>query len=189
MTTLTLTTTLDAVNEMLSVIGESPVSTLETQGLSDVAIAKKIFANVSRLVQAKGWRFNTEADITLPLTVDGFIANPTNALRIESADKEVVERGPYLYDLEDKTFTFTETIDATVIYHLDFETLPEAARWYITIRAARVFQDRILGSDSLHAYTERDELDAFNTLREVEGDTGNYNIFSGSNDVLSAWDR
>lgn len=189
MTTLVLTSTLDAINEMLSVIGEQPVSTLETQGLSDVAIAKKIFTTTSRAVQAKGWRFNTEDEVTLPLTVDGQIATPTDALRIECNDIQITERGPLIYNLEDKTFTFEEEIEVKIVYFLDFEVLPESARHYIVIKAARIFQDRILGSDSLHTYTAQDEVDAYNTLREMEGDTGNYNMFTGSDSVARILER
>ena len=48
-------TELDAVNEMLGVIGEPPVNTLEVIENVDVANALRILHKTSRYVQSKGW--------------------------------------------------------------------------------------------------------------------------------------
>lgn len=52
-------TELDAVNEMLGVIGEPPVNTLEVIENVDVANALRILHKTSRYVQSKGWAWNT----------------------------------------------------------------------------------------------------------------------------------
>ena len=53
------TTELEAVNIMLSSIGEAPVNSLSS-GLVDAELAQTTLHNVSREVQAAGWSFNTE---------------------------------------------------------------------------------------------------------------------------------
>ena len=50
---------LDAVNEILSSIGSSPVSSLEDENNVDVINAKRILKGVSKEIQARGWFFNT----------------------------------------------------------------------------------------------------------------------------------
>ena len=59
---LSPTTKLEAVNTMLTSIGEQPVQTDDFAGLSDAAIAAQILDNVSRAVQSRGWIFNTDLD-------------------------------------------------------------------------------------------------------------------------------
>ena len=60
---------------------------------------------------------------------------------------------------------------------LDFEELPEAARRFITIRASRVFQERVVGSDLLSSLTADDENVAWLDLLHSESDVNDYNIF------------
>ena len=64
----TPTTELEAVNIMLSTIGEAPVNNLDS-GLVDAETAETILKNVSRDVQSHGWNFNSEPDYTLRLTL------------------------------------------------------------------------------------------------------------------------
>ena len=55
--------------------------------------------------------------------------------------------------------------------------VPEPARRYITVRAARIFQDRMVGSQAHHAFSREDEVRARALLREFEMDTGDHSIF------------
>ena len=64
-----------------------------------------------------------------------------------------------------------------VVVYLDFEELPEAARRYITIRSARIFQDRVVGSNELHAFQQRDELVALVELKDADSNVNDNNIF------------
>ena len=57
---LSATTKLEAINTMLSVIGEAPVSSFEANATGDVAIAKNILDEVLQEVQTRGWHWNTE---------------------------------------------------------------------------------------------------------------------------------
>ena len=64
MTTAT-TTKLEAVNVMMTSIGETPVNTITAATTTDVAIAITILDNVSREVQSVGWHFNIDQDYQL----------------------------------------------------------------------------------------------------------------------------
>lgn len=191
---LTPTTELQAVNTMLKVIGESPVSTLEDTGLADVADAKAILRETSREVQTRGWDFNLEKNYSLPRDENGHIYVLPNTLRVDvtKLDKhtyDVVQRGQRLYDRKNHTFAFDKTLQVNLLVFLDFEELPEAARYYITIRAARKFNDRDLTDQATHIYSQADEDSALVTLKEAEGDTGDYNMFNDSYSVASILER
>lgn len=54
-TQITNTTELQAINTILSIIGEAPVSSITTNIGSDVSIAKQILDESSISVQTKGW--------------------------------------------------------------------------------------------------------------------------------------
>ena len=58
-----------------------------------------------------------------------------------------------------------------------FSKIPEQAKRYITIRSARVFHDRTLGSGTLHKFTIQDEARALSVLRQAETETGEFSIF------------
>lgn len=175
-----LLTELEAINVMLSVIGEAPINTLEGAATVDVIQAKAILAQVSREVQSVGWHFNTEREYPLLPDVNGEIILASNMVFVDAdtePDIDVAQRGNKLYDRKHHTFQFTASIKAEVIYLLAFEELPQVARQFITIRAARIFQDRMVGSETLHGYSADDEKKALADLKELEGDSGDYTIF------------
>jgi hypothetical protein len=181
----TPTTKLEAVNSMLSTIGEAPVNTLSS-GLVDAETAETILNEVSRSIQAQGWNFNTEPDYTIIADSDGNVVLPSNVLRADLADSqtkfrssknEYIQRGNKIYDKRQHTFNIGKDLKLDVIVLLDFTDLPEVARRYITVKSARIFQERVVGSDTLSAMNRNDEQEALFALREMEGDNGDYNIF------------
>jgi hypothetical protein len=176
MTKPTSMTELEAVNVLLTTIGEAPVNTLDGNQVTDVSIAKQVLNEVSREVQAQGWHFNTEQDIELSPNISGDIAIPADTARIDAQDFNTVVREDKLFNLTDRTFTFASKIKVDIVYYQDFSVLPQQAKKYITTRAARIFSDRLLNSESIHKMTSRDEQRALIDLKEFEGDTGDYNM-------------
>lgn len=189
-TVLTPTSELEAINTILSVIGESPISTLsDISSVADAVTAQSILSEVSRQVQTKGWHFNTEKDFELsPEAFSKEITIPTNALRVDtsgnSRETDVVQRGNRLYNRTTHTFQFAESLKCEIVVLLPFEDLPQAARHYVTIKAARVFQSRTVGSDALYQFTSIDERDALLDLKRNEGITGDYNILTSNSTVF-----
>ena len=178
----TPTTKLEAVNVMLSFIGEAPVNTLSS-GLLDAELAETILGNINREVQARGWHFNTEDNY--PLTPDAStneITVPINTLRVDGMERTTTQdislRGTKLYNKISHSFTFTEQVKVRITLLLDFEEIPEVARRYIALRAARVFQDRTIGASDLHGFQERDELMALIDLKDNESDEADLNVFN-----------
>lgn len=190
---LTVTSKLEAINTMLTSIGEIPVSSITNATTNDVSIAIQILDHVSREVQARGWFFNTDINYSLIPNNNNQIELPANALRVELADgyrrHDFVERNRKLYDRVNNTFSITNNVKVNIVFLLDFSELPEVARHYILVRASRIFQDRMLVSSELHKFHEMDELQSYMSLKEAEGDIGRHNILTGNYDVYRVLDR
>lgn len=191
---LSMTSELDAVNIMLATIGESPINTLDTiAGVVDAVTARSILSEVSVQVQEEGWHFNTDYEFDLNPASDGFIYVPSNAIEVDtsaySREYDVAIRGNRLYDRTNKTYTFTQSIRADLTTLLEFNELPQAARHYITVRAARVFQNRVVGSQILQAFTAQDEASALRAMRRYEARTADYNILTSNYSVMRTIDR
>lgn len=177
------TSKLEAVNTVLSTVGSSPVNTLTGAQSADTRMAISTLDEVSREIQSVGWHFNTEDDLILsPDATTGQIILADNVVRCDlteynTGNMDIVQRGSKLYDRVAHSYVFTNSIKATLVLLMDWDELPEPARRYITIRAARMFQDRMVGSQVHHQYTAVDEFQARAALIEFEGDTADHSIF------------
>ena len=187
---LTATTRLEAVNTIIGVTGETPINSLTGELPLDAEVAQNILDEVNRSIQAKGWDFNTEADLPLVPNQDGEIELSPTIVKIDVDSRRYYninpkQRGTKLYDTKNRTFVFSSTLYAEAVYILPFTDIPEAARRYITIKAARVFQKRFLGSDLIDSFTRDEEFEAWVDLRDAHLETGDYNILQQSGSILS----
>ena len=183
-------TELEAVNMLLAAVGESAVSSLETATTVDVTQAKNLLSNISREVQQKGWHFNTEWDVVLSLDSNNRIPLGNSILSVYSSSKLTTIRGrsssPFLYDLDNNTFTWTTSInDAVTITLLDFEDIPQTARQYITAKASRIFQEEIIGQAAAETVNRQEEAEAYADLLDDEGERSGFNVGYGTMDMYN----
>jgi hypothetical protein len=183
-------TELEAVNMLLAAVGESAVSSLETATTVDVTQAKNLLSNISREVQQKGWHFNTEWDVVLSLDSNNRIPLGNSILSVYSPSKLTTIRGrsssPFLYDLDNNTFTWTTSInDAVTITLLDFEDIPQTARQYITAKASRIFQEEIIGQAAAETVNRQEEAEAYADLLDDEGERSGFNVGYGTMDMYN----
>lgn len=186
-------TELEAVNMCLAAIGESPVNSFTNSGLADVAAARAKLTEFSRTIQSAGWAFNTEHSFPLSRASDNTITLPVNVLKASIdrrvSDAQAAQRGQSLYDKKNHTYVWDRDLKADVVFYLDWTELPQAARQYIAVCAARSFQATAFTSDTIDKLTEADEMKALTALKDAEGDNGDYNMFYDSYSVASAWVR
>lgn len=171
---------LDAVNEILSAVGSSPVNSLEDELNVDVLNAVRILDSVSKEIQSRGWDFNIEDSVALlPDDDTNLVPCPNNYLRFVSSGHKLIRRSGYFFDILTQTNEFPEglTLD-TLVRGLDFEELPEVFRKFITCRAARIFQMRYLTSDDLNKHLMTEESSAYADIIDYDLTTGNYNILN-----------
>ena len=179
----TLTSKLEAVNTMLGYIGESPVNSIATATALPLsaALAKNILDEVSREVQSDGWQFNTVENFKLAQGIPtGTFQVPANTLQVDAVDRsyDIVQRGLNLWDRYMNTNAFNvDYLYVNMTFLLDWEELPEQARRYITIRAGRMLQSRLVGSRELENLILRDEMMAKARLEETDGRNSDVTIF------------
>ena len=183
------TTKLQAVNTMLAGIGEAPIAAFPATR-ADGQMAESILDETTRDVLSMGWHFNTE--VKTLTRVANKIAVPTDYAKIDLYDEslsridyEVVVRDDggtmRLYNKAHgkNTFDFPMDLKCEIVYYQDFDKIPETARRYIMIKAARVFQDRIAGATNVHQFQMQDEIMALAALRDQEATDSDYTIFDG----------
>lgn len=141
---------LEAVNQMLAVSGDAPVQTLEDDYLQ-ANLCRELLRRTSRKIQSKGWWFNEEENVTLSPNGFNKIVIPYNYAKAtpKNVAGTVVQRGNELYDKENRTtvFELPVTVDAVII--LDWDSLPQIAREYITDAACIQYNRERYGAQDI----------------------------------------
>jgi hypothetical protein len=179
-TNLVPTTELEAVNICLYAIGEAPVATVSVTGLADAQGALQKLREASRAFQAHGWSFNREGEVLIARSIEGWINKPSDALEFDISRAEGrhgVVRGTRLFDTDKNTFVWDRDLKCDIIRFLSFEDLPETARYFIAVRAARLFARGALGSMDSERFTADDELRALILFKRGEARAADRNIF------------
>jgi hypothetical protein len=190
-----MTTTLQAINQMLTGIGQAPVVSLDIAN-PEIATALSILENVNREVQGEGWHFNSE--IKYPFTPDANdeIVIPDNVLQLSDNKYENVQqyqtviRNGKLYDKISHSFTswIVSPVLCDVVWLFPFEDLPQVFKDYITQRAARVFAGSVVGSQDMFKFNAQDETMLRANCIAYDTGTSEVNIFgveTGQNFYIS----
>ncbi|NBO99831.1 MAG: hypothetical protein EBU90_06845 [Proteobacteria bacterium] len=182
------TTQLDAINSILSAVGEAPITSTEFISNSvSATIANNILNEVDRGFQSKGWSFNTEYGGTLTRNTSNFIYIPSNTIRItfnptSNVGLKPIQRGTRIYDAENNTYVFSQNIIWNEkVTLLDFSELPESARNYIIVKASRLFLLRTRPEETQLKVSEIDEQYAFSVFLDYEvrvSDNANWSKYS-----------
>jgi hypothetical protein len=179
-----MTTRLQAINQMLSGIGQAPVVSLDVAN-PELALALEILDAVNREIQGEGWHFNTEINYPFMPDISGEILIPQNVLSISDNKTSNVQkyqtvlRSGKLYDKVNHTYTFPtgSPIKCDVVWLFDFEDLPQVFKDYVTQRAARVFAGRALGSTEMVNFNAQDEGILRANCLAYDTNTSEVNIF------------
>lgn len=183
MTSLTPLTELEAINDMLSLIAETPLASLdEVDGVADAQIARQLLNRESRNVQEEDWDWNTEYNYPLAPDVDGNVVLPTNTLSVDPTSPllDYVARAGKLWDRANRTYNIDDTINVTLRLYLAFDDLPAAAKRYIATLAGRKFENRMIGDGGSNQINEIDVTRARSLLLEDEADGSNLNVIKDS---------
>ena len=181
---LARTSKLQAVNKALQMMGESPLNSL--QGLLGLGnLAEETLDSVSRKVQAEGWSFNTDYQMTLTRdSTTNEISVGTNVSRVvidpyEYYDVDVVQRGSRLYDRKNNTYVFSIDLKADMTVILEWDDLPEHARVYIMTKAGKELQENMIGSKDLTEINMVLEQETRTQFLEEETTLSEHNMLRG----------
>lgn len=184
-------TELDAVNDMLMSIGQSPVNTLAVSDILDVSIARAELTKVIRSFQTTGFAFNTDENHTLSPDLSGIVALPTGWLKIDPVDRDkdyVARKHPNgamaLYDRGNQTWVITEPVICRVVWAYDYDALPPVAQQFAMTAAARKFSERV-GHET--QYNAEDEARAWTALQREDRSSRDTNLFTASPTLARAY--
>lgn len=182
---------LEAVNEILAAIGESPVNTLEGDANTDVVNARNMLQQVNRTEQARGWTFNIEEGYILnPDIFSGLIPYLPNYLSVTTTGgTPYVNRGGYIYDRFNKTDRFDAPIEVNMIVLKTFDEMPEPFKRYVITKAAQRFNIRFFGDHNIDTSLGNELIDLECTVNEFELDYGAFNMFNQDPFVSQAISR
>lgn len=182
---ITPTSELEAVNLMLAAISESPINSLTSPRTPDASIAINLLRETTRSTQARGWSFNTETNFPLPKDGNGNINLPPSVARVMflpscGFNPPPIQRGSMVYDRLNHTFVFAKDLKADeMVVFIPFDQMPESARHYVALKAARRFTDTVQGSSDQHQYTAQEELTAYNDMCRDDSLNDSLNILTG----------
>jgi hypothetical protein len=139
----TLSSELDAINMVMKAKGLDLVTSAD---LNDAEIADAAYHldTADREFQSKGWFFNTDLGLTLPVEASAMIPLPSGCLGVASSysnwsgfsQRDIVERAGFLYDRDNNTFIFTADQIVDIIIRVNFTDMPEVARRYVATLGA-----------------------------------------------------
>lgn len=172
---------LEALNLVLSAIGESAVNTLEDSANADVANIRRLLNSYNRRTQTRGWTFNTETTELLPDYYSKRINFLGDWLSVLSPTGATVyrNRGGYVYDINSRSDTFEQPITVELITLCPYSEMPEVFQQWIVAMTSRKFNMSFFGDDSLDASLEEEENELQIACMEFELDYGNFNMIEG----------
>lgn len=174
-----MTTKLEAINTILSCIGQAPLNTLEGTRSYFTIAALNILEDEVKRIQLQGWDFNSEDNYQLNPDENNIIAVPDNLLMIKFPtlykNRYVVREGK-LYDKFEHTYTISMPIKCSVVWCFEFDDLPEVAKEYAKMSAAYKFVKRELGAEKVSQFTQEDVLEARIALEQHELEIGEYTM-------------
>ena len=172
---------IDAVNTLLSIVGELPITTLEGALNADALLARRTLQDTLIEFQNEGWWFNTEDNYDLVPDSQGEINVAESVRNVDidprdSFDVDVVLRGRKLYDRKNHTYLFTKTLKAKLTHALAFDELPQSAKNYVIAWSAMRYQVKILGVTDMHTALSQDYTRARTTFinEDIRNSDRNY---------------
>jgi len=185
--TYAVSTELDAVNQILSSVGQAPVTTLDLQN-PEVSIVLNTLREVNRQVQSEGWIFNKELNYVMqPDSSTNQILYPYNILQMDANDEyhknqyDLVRRNGKLYDRLNHTFQFTDDVHVDITWYFDFTDVPPPIQTYIVARAARMCATKLIGDQEINKLLAEQEIQTRATALEYECNQGDYSMFGFKN--------
>lgn len=181
--TYAASTELDAVNQILSSVGQAPVTTLDLQN-PEVSIVLNTLREVNRQIQSEGWIFNTERDYVMqPESSTNQISYPYNVLQMDANVEyhknqyDLVRRNGKLYDRLNHTFQFTDDVHVDLTWYFDFTDVPPPIQTYIVARAARMCATKLIGDQEINKLLAEQEVYTRAAAIEYECNQGDYSMF------------
>lgn len=183
------TTRIDAINEVLTLVGINTVADLSDPVRQDVIAAEQTMDEMLRHIAAQSNFYNTYEKVTLTPDSNGYIYAPTDVYNVQLVSHpydQVLIKGDRVYNLTEKTFVFSGPTEFEVEYYLEFSDLPEQVVRYLIAATARKLYFKLFGPSANLQVLAADEKMAYDLWQRWEYDQGDYNMLAHP-DTLRTW--
>lgn len=189
-------TELEAVNRMLSSVGEAPVNSLDS-GLGDAAVALQYLRQESRTIQKRGYQVNTLENYTLSKNVSNQFVVPDNTLSVDTVGQSarhnvVLKRSAddtkwllFDKDTNSETWPNVSTLTVDLVQFIAFNNLTPALQNYILFSAGHAFQKGAMSSQVLWQFTNEDVETALADVEAEEANNEDANVLRQSPSVYA----
>jgi len=175
---------IDGVNKCLRAIGEirvpDGVDIDSLDPLHEAVQIRDIIEEKNKELQLQGWWFNRENWEFLVNTGTNKIDIPVTVIAIKGTSKEVVVRGNNLYDVENKTLLFTDSVECDTVFLQEFEETPESFATWVVLQAAQEAQWTFKGDDLADSRLDREVQKAFVKVEREHLKNKSYNLITSS---------
>lgn len=198
----TTTSELEAVNIMLSMIGQNPVPSLNAAAqLVTVQNALMVLRDTTRRTCTSSYNFNT----LMAVEMTPGIGHKRIDLEPECVRVRVHRHAPGMhgvkialkgrnddgtvsvYDRKRNTFEWERPLVLDKVLLMPFGNLPEAIRQFVTVTAGMVFVGRYPTSEQRWRFSQAEAAAAKLALDEHEIEEANPNMLRDSASVFEAW--
>lgn len=185
---MTRTTKIDAINEILSLVGINTVASLDDPVRQDVIAAEETLNQTLKHIATQNNYYNRYEEVEYTPDVNGYIYVPNDVYDAELIDptRQAVIKGDRIFNITDKTFVWTKKEKFEVTYYLDFTDLPEVVMRYVIYASARTLYLKLFGpSAHLQVLAAESKL-AYDVWQRWEYDSMDGNMLAGY-DVIRTW--
>lgn len=174
-------TELEAINQILSVTGDAPVSSINST-YEQAVIARRILLEVSKERQAKGYWFNEIDEQRLVRDNDGYIHLPSDTIRCEIPRDQgfYVQRGLRIFDKLNNTYVLTENLYVNLVIELPWAELPQSFRQVIVKLASIRYNSEYFGSDIVDSTLREDLFQKEINLQKEDIDNRDLNMIQST---------
>lgn len=159
--------------------GATPTAGVWEEGHYEGLLADTIIDESLIEILSQGYHFNTDEDWDLVPDAAGYIAIPAGALSVDASqtNENYIVKSGKLYDKENATYIFTETVQADITWEIAFDDLHSIAQLLVVAKAKMKLYIRVVGVDNAYQVLAQEVVDATTTVRGEDIWSGDYSIF------------
>jgi len=150
-------TELEAMNQILSVTGDAPVTSINST-YEQAVVARRILLEVSKEHQARGYWFNEVDELLILKDTDGFVNLPTETIRCDIPRDYgyLVQRGLKIFNKKLNTYVIDDDVYVNIVTELDWDLLPQSFRQVVVSYASLRFNSEYFGSQATQQNIQAD---------------------------------
>ena len=178
---MALLSELEAINQILSVTGDAPVSNVNST-YEQAVVARRILLEISRQKQSKGYWFNEVDEFLILKDGDGHINLPSDTVRVDVPRDlgRYVQRGLKVFNKLGNTYVFTDDLYVNIVSELTWALLPQSFRQYVVSAASLRYNAEYFGSPEINQRLEQDQFDKKLALDAEDIDNRDLNMLGST---------